>query len=274
MNTILITGGTGHLGREIVRRLASQGHRIRILARNPDPNTNPSVEWTRGDLATGAGVEQAVAGVDTVVHAATHSPAAQRGALRPGDFCGSPTDVDIEGTRRLQQAAGAAGVAHFLHISIVGVQRSRLPYSRVKAAAEDLVSAGSVPWSIVPATGFYWLLGRMFDHMAHRRWWPLPSNLVMQPCDASDFAEYVVECLGDGPGGRRDDFGGPQILTMVELARAYQAARGIHRRVLGLRMPGFAVRAAGPQTCPQGRQGSTTWNEWLHGEVAHRVDQR
>jgi uncharacterized protein YbjT (DUF2867 family) len=274
MDTILVTGGSGHLGRDIVARLASQGHRVRILARNPGPDTGPAVEWVKGDLATGAGVEQAVAGVDTVVHAATHSPAAQRGALRPGDFFGSPTDVDIDGTRRLQEAAGAAGVTHLLHISIVGVQQSRLPYSRVKAAAEDLVSAGTVPWSIVPATGFYWLLGRMFDHMANRRWWPLPSNLAMQPCDASDFAEYVVDCLGDGPRGRREDFGGPQILTMVELARAYQAARGVRRRILGLPLPGFALRAAGPQTCPQGRHGPTSWDEWLDAEVAHQLGRR
>jgi uncharacterized protein YbjT (DUF2867 family) len=272
MSVVLITGGTGHLGREIVPRLASQGHRIRILARNPDPTANPAVEWTAGDLATGAGVEQAVAGVDTIVHAATHSPAAQRGALRPRDFFGSPTDVDIEGTRRLLEAAGAAGVDHFLHISIVGVQQSRLPYSRVKAEAENLVSAGNAPWSIVAATAFYWLLGRMFDHMANRRWWALP-NLPTQPCDVTDFADYVVECLGDGPCGRREDFGGPQILTMAELARAYQAARGVPRRVLGLPIPGLAVRAAGPQTCPRGRHGRTTWNEWLHGDVAHRVEQ-
>jgi uncharacterized protein YbjT (DUF2867 family) len=273
MNKILVTGGTGHLGQEIVARLASPDHRVRILARNPGPTTHPTVEWIRGDLATGAGIEPAVAGVDTIVHAATHSPAAQRGGLRPRDFFGSPTDVDIDGTRRLLEVAGAAGVAHFLHISIVGVQQSRLPYSRVKAAAEDLVSASPVPWSIVPATAFYWLLGRMFDHMADRRWWAVP-NLAMQPCDATDFAGYVVECLRDGPRGRRDDFGGPEILTMVELARAYQAARGAHRRILGLPMPAFAQRAAGPQTCPQGRHGPTTWSEWLHAAFAPQVDHR
>jgi uncharacterized protein YbjT (DUF2867 family) len=261
MDTVLVTGGTGHLGRDVVTLLIAQGHQVRILARRP--GRDPGIEWVAGDLGTGAGIAEAVAGVDAVVHAATHSPAAQRGQLRPGDFVRSPSDVDVDGTRRLLAEANRAGVRHFLHVSIVGVQQSRAPYSRTKAAAENLVRDGAVPWSIVAATPFYWLLARMLDNMARRRLWALPSNLAMQPGDSADFAEYVVDCLGDGPRGRREDFGGPQILPMVELARQYQAARGISRRILGIPLPGFALRAAGPQTCPDGRHGKTTWSDWL-----------
>ncbi len=262
MDTILITGGTGHLGRDVVGLLTAQGHRVRVLARRP--GHDPNIEWVTGDLGTGAGVAGAVAGVDAIVHAATHSPAAQRGKLRLGDLIRAPSDVDIGGTRRLLAEASRAGVRHFLHISIVGVQQSRIPYSRMKAAAENLVREGAVPWSIVAATPFYWLLARMLDNMARQRFWVLPSNVAVQPGDSADFAQYVVECLGDGPRGRREDFGGPEILTMVELARKYQAARGISRRVVGIPLPGFALRAAGPQTCPHGRHGKTTWSEWLN----------
>jgi uncharacterized protein YbjT (DUF2867 family) len=261
VNTILVTGGTGHLGRDVVRLLTARGHRVRILARRP--GDDPAVDWVAGDLGTGAGIAEAVAGVDAVVHAATNSPAAQRGGLRLGDLLSSPADVDVHGTRRLLAEADRAGVAHILHVSIVGVQESRAPYSRMKATAENLVRASSVPWSIVPATGFYWLLARMLDTMAHRRVWPLPSNLPMQAVDSAEFAAYVVERLAEGPGGVRADFGGPQVQTMVEMARQYQAARGIHRRILGLSLPGFALRAAGRQTCPDGRYGETTWAEWL-----------
>ena len=253
MDTVLVTGGTGHLGRDIVSRLTSRGHRVRVLARNPRPESAPGIEWIKGDLATGAGIDRAVAGADTVVHAATHSPAAQRGRLRIGDFFGSPTDVDVDGTRQLLAASRQTGVEHFLHISIVGVQQSRLPYSRVKAAAEDWSGAGRTPWSIVAATPFYWLLARMFDHMADQRRWPLPSNLSMQPCDATDFAGYVVDCLNDGPRGVRDDFGGPQVMSH---GRAGQAVPGRPRgppadpgpAVAGLRPAGSrpADLSAGP----------------------------
>jgi uncharacterized protein YbjT (DUF2867 family) len=261
MNKVLVTGGTGHLGRDIVQLLKARGDRVRVLARTP--GQDPDVEWIRGDLSTGAGIPAAVAGTHTIVHAATLSPAAQRGYLRMGDFLRSPPEVDIDGTRRLLDEAARAGAEHFLYVSIVGVQQSRFPYSRLKAAAENLVREGAVPWSIVPATGFYWLLARMLDTMARRRIWPLPSNLAMQPGDSADFAEYVVECVTDGPKGDRIGFGGPEILTLAELARQYQAARGTRRRIVAMRVPGFVLRAGGPQTCPDGRHGDTTWAEWL-----------
>jgi len=261
MDTVLVTGGTGHLGRSIVDLLIAQGNRVRVLARQP--GDDPEVEWIRGDLGTGAGVAEAVRGADAIVHAATHSPAAQRGSLRLDDLRRSPTDVDIDGTRRLLAEARQSGVRHFLHISIVGVQQATVPYSRVKAAAENLVRDGGVPWSIVAATPFYWLLDRMLTTMSRGLFWAVPSNLVVQPGDEDDFAAYVVECLGDHPGGRREDFGGPEAMPMVQFARQFRHARGIGRRVHGVKVPRFVIRAAGPQTCPDGRHGKTTWTEWL-----------
>lgn len=261
MKTVLVTGGTGHLGRDIVRLLMSDGKRVRILARNPGRTSD--VEWVRGDLRTGLGVAEAVAGADMVVHAATNSPAARRGMLRARDFVRSPADVDIVGTRMLLAEAGKVHVEHFVHVSIIGVQESRFSYSRVKAAAEDLVRGGSVPWSIVPAAGFYWLFARMFDTMAGRRVWPLPANLELQPCDSAEFADYVVGCLNNGPGGVRPDFGGPQIRSMVDFAHDYQAVRNIRRRIVPLPMPARMLQAAGRQTCRDGRQGTTTWSDWL-----------
>jgi uncharacterized protein YbjT (DUF2867 family) len=153
-------------------------------------------------------------------------------------------------------------------VSIVGVQASRIPYSRVKAAAEDLVRQAELAWSIVPATGFYWLLGRFLDKLADRRIWPLPTNLPMQPVASTDFAAYVGECVAAGPGAEREGFGGPEILTPLRLAQQYQHARGIHRRILRLRLPAAAIRAAGPQTCPDGRHGKTTWAQWLEQRPA------
>jgi uncharacterized protein YbjT (DUF2867 family) len=260
---VLVTGGTGHLGTDLVELLVARGDRVRVLARAP--GRRQDVEWIRGDLATGSGIAAAVRGIDTVIHAATHSPAAQRGRLRLGDFLGSPADVDVDGTRRLLSAAADAGVGHFCHVSIVGVQQARVPYPRRKAEAEHLVRSGTVPWSIVPATGFYWLLARMLDVRAEHRFWVLPSNLHMQPCDSGEFAGYLAECVADGPRGDRPGFGGPQILTVAELGRCYQQSRGIHRPIVSLRLPGFAVRATGPQTCPDGRRGELSWAEWLAG---------
>ena len=140
--------------------------------------------------------------------------------------------MDIGGTRQLLGAAGQAGVAHFLYVSIVGVRHARVPYLRLKAAAEDLVRQSGVPHSIVPSTQFYWLLDRMLGRMARLAVWPLPAKLPMQPADEGDFAAYVAGCVADGPGGDRQPFGGPGIMSFGEVAGLYRAARGLRRRIL------------------------------------------
>jgi hypothetical protein len=71
-----------------------------------------------------------------------------------------------------------------------------------------------------------------------------------------------------GPRSRARGFGGPEILTPLQLAQQYQHARGIHRRILRLRLPAAAIRAAGPQTCLGCRHGKTTWAQWLEQRPA------
>jgi uncharacterized protein YbjT (DUF2867 family) len=260
---VLVTGGTGHLGSSVVAQLNAEGHRVRVLARRP--GEDGTIEWVRGDLSTGEGVVEAVAGVDTVVHTATNSPAARRGTFRPLDFVRSPTDVDVEGTKALLAAAADASIEHFIHISIVGLEHmARLPYSRVKLAAEDLVRRSTVPWSIVRATGFYWLLDRMLARMAKRPVVLVPSDVRMQPVDSDEFAAFVARCVTDGERGEREDFAGPQVLTMRDLAETYLAARGLKRRVWNTPIPGRVKRAleAG-NTSPEAHRGTTTWDEWL-----------
>jgi nucleoside-diphosphate-sugar epimerase len=99
MSRVLVTGGTGHLGRRVVELLLARGDEVRVLARSP--GSDPRIAWTAGDLATGTGIGEAVANVDVVVHAATWSPAARRGYLLPVDLVRTPADVDVDGTRRL-----------------------------------------------------------------------------------------------------------------------------------------------------------------------------
>ncbi|GAA0530520.1 epimerase [Saccharopolyspora subtropica] len=264
---VAITGGTGHLGRELVR-LLTPTHRVRILTRRP--GTDPEVEWVRGDLTTGEGVAELVADAHTVVHAATWSPVAQRGFPHPVDFRRSPPDVDVDGTSRLLEAATAAQVQHFLYVSIVGVDRPALPYLRLKHTAEELVSVADVPWSIARATQFHWLLDRMLTRAARLPVLPLPTGLPTQPVDARDFAEYLAEHVRGGAGGRLDDFGGPEVLTLGDAVRSWQRARGRRQRVIGLPAPRRLRRVATELTCPGGRRGRTTWAEWLDSHPAEQ----
>ncbi|QUH03116.1 NAD(P)H-binding protein [Saccharopolyspora erythraea] len=265
METVAVTGGTGHLGRELIALLTPK-YRVRVLTRRP--GADDDVQWVQGDLATGEGITELVTGAQIVLHAATMSPAAQRGYLLPADFWRSPPDVDVDGTARLLEEATDAGVGHFAYVSIVGVDRPVGPYLRLKHTAEELVSVADLPWSIMRSTQFHWLLDRMLGKATRLPVLPLPTSLPTQPVDARDFAEYVVECLADGPGGHRTDFGGPEVLTFAEVVEQWQHARHRSRKVVTVPAPRRLTRIATHITCPDGRRGKTTWAEWLRTHPA------
>src|SRR5204863_698048 len=207
MTLVLVTGGTGHLGQDLVDRLVQEGHQVRIFARSRRPRSD--VEWAIGDLATGEGLPSALRGVHTVINAATHSPVAQRGGFRPVDFFKSPSDVDAEGTRRLLDLCQQASVQHFLHVSIVGLDEASLPYARVKLAGERMVRESALSWSLVRAMPFYYLLESMLAGFAWLPVWPVPKT-VLNPVDTSDVADYLVACAFDGARGERTEIGGPE----------------------------------------------------------------
>src|SRR5437588_11894621 len=129
---VLVTGGTGTLGRHVVTRLRQSGHRARILSRNPRGH----VDAVQGDLKTGQGIDKAVVGMEGVVHAATSARQSLSGRS------------DIKATRRLLERARHAGITHFVYVSIVGIDASSYPYHRTKLAVEKIVRESEVPWSI------------------------------------------------------------------------------------------------------------------------------
>lgn len=127
MRSTLVTGATGALGTPTVARLRAAGHAVRALSRRTGPGL------TTGDLRTGVGISEAVAGADTVLHLAT----------------GPRGKGDVEATRHLLDAATIAGVQHLILISIVGIDEIPLGYYRDKVVIERLVRESGLPHTIV-----------------------------------------------------------------------------------------------------------------------------
>jgi uncharacterized protein YbjT (DUF2867 family) len=264
MTLVLVTGGTGHLGQDLVDRLVRDGHQVRVFARSRKPRGD--VEWAIGDLATGEGLSTALRGVHTVINAATHSPIAKRGSMRPIDFFKSPADVDAEGTQRLLDLCHQASVRHFLHVSIVGLDDASLPYGRVKLAGERMVREFDLPWSVVRAMPFYYLLESMLAGLPWLPVWPVPKT-VFNPVDTSDVADYLVRCAFDGARGERAEIGGPEDLSLVEFARQYQEARGMRRAILPIHLTDKAARGMG-FVVSNGVRGMLSWKDWLQRHFA------
>ncbi len=253
---ILLTGGTGSLGRAILAAGAESGTVLRVLSRNPRPDGARN-EWSQADLVSGAGVAEAVADVDVIIHAASDP---RNSAV-----------VDVQGTRTLVQAARAARVKHLLYVSIVGVDAVPYPYYRNKLAAEDIVAQSGVPWSIQRITQFHSFIDFLFRAAARFPLiLPLPTGFQVQSVDVAEAATRVLSVVAPGPAGRLRDFAGPEILTVGQAARAWKAARGIRKPIVPLFLPGKLAAAfrAGRTTAPNGDRGSVRWSDWLERQPA------
>jgi uncharacterized protein YbjT (DUF2867 family) len=242
------------LGQAVAARLAQAGYTVRVMSRRPRrEGTLPEAEWAKADLETGAGLGEALAEVDTVVHGATRpTPAGVK-------------KVDIAGTHRLLEAAQAADASHLLYVSIVGIEHFPYFYYRAKLKAEEEVRAGGVPWTILRATQFHPFLDVLLRPVMRLPVALLPTDFRFQTIDVGEAAARIAELVAAGPSGQAPDLGGPEVLTLGEMAHAWQEARGLHRRVLHLPVPGRIAAGfrAGKNTCPEQRAGAVTWQTWL-----------
>ncbi|HEX6953838.1 MAG TPA: NAD(P)H-binding protein [Agromyces sp.] len=237
---ILVTGGTGTLGRAVVPLLAARGHEVRVLSRSGAPGT------LRGDLETGEGVEAALEGVGAVLHLATN--------LRD----------DTELTRTLVRTAERSGRPRIIYQSIVGIDRIPLAYYAGKRASERLVAESRLRWTVLRATQFHDLVASLF---AVQRFSPVvfAPAFSFQPIAVDDVARRLVELLETDAAGLVPDIGGPEARTARELARAFLAARGSRRPTVAFRLPGtrFAAFRSGANLVPGEPYGRITFEEYL-----------
>ena len=186
-----------------------------------------------------------MAGVDTVVHAAT-----ARRHVRA---------VEVEGTANVVAAARESG-AHVIYVSIVGVDAMRFPYYRAKWAAEQVVESGGALWSIQRATQFHELL----DMFLGWRAFPSTARMSFQPVDIADVSDRLADLVESGPTGRAEDFGGPAVVPLRELDDIRRRIRGRGARLVPVPAVGFLKDFdQGLHLCPDHAGGRRTWEEWL-----------
>ncbi len=251
VSEVLVTGGTGVLGKQVVERLGSAGIEARILSRSGQSGT------IRGDLSTGEGLDLAVRGVDTIIHCASSPFRKAR-------------QTDVEGTKRLLDAAITAGVSHLVYISIVGIDRvPSYPYYRIKLDTERVIDSSSVPYTILRATQFYDLLLMAVRFLERMPVMIVPNGFSGQPIDSREVAGRMVELALSDPAGRVPDIGGPEVWTVADIVRSYLEITGTRKKTLMFWLPGKTARAfrEGALTCPNNRYGEIRWEEFLRGRV-------
>jgi uncharacterized protein YbjT (DUF2867 family) len=259
---VLVTGGTGDLGRPLTRRLADAGYEVRVLSRQADPDVPEGVEAARGDLAEGSGIAEAVAGVDVIAHCAT---GARDAGIRGLFGRGAVRKADVDATPRLLEQAKAAGGPHIVYISIVGIDKIPLGYYRVKLEVENQIISSGLPYTIFRTTQWHTLAWEFGTRLSRGPLIPNLRGFKVQLLDPGEVAERMVDLVGAGPSGRADDTGGPEVLEFSDVLRSYLKATGKRRGVLPMVMPGKTARAfrEGHNLAPDHADGKITWQQWL-----------
>jgi len=249
---IAVLGATGALGAAVIAKAVAAGHDVVAVSRRvPDPTGATHV---RADVTTGAGLDTAFAGAAAIIDG-TNALANAHAVL-------------VDGTARVLAAAKAAGVGHFVGISIVGIDDAPVAYYRTKVAQEQVIAQSPIPWSLVRATQFHGLVerfvaGRLGVAVVPRGW-------SLQPIDVREVADVLVAAATAAPGKRLPDVGGPEVVPVAELARMWKRAAHRRRLVVSVPLPGKtgAFLRSGKMCCPDRAVGTITYARWLAAHYA------
>jgi len=243
-NRVLVTGGTGTIGRIVVDNLTTAGKNVRVLSRGRRRHHRTDVQHVVGDVRTGDGLDAAVDGVDTIVHC-------------------------VRSAQHLVAAAKRAGSPHLLYISIVGVDRVPFSFHRKMVADERVIAGSGLPWTVLRATQFHDLIAVMLRMFAKPPVMVVPS-VSFQPVDVREVGEQLASLALGEPVGRAPDFGGPQVRTFSDLAHSYLAIVGKRRPVVPIRVPGkvFGAYRSGWHLVPEHAAGTITFEQYLNEQLS------
>ena len=249
---ILVTGATGFVGAEILRRASRRGWRVRGLARHPEKaeplGRLPHVELFRADIDDPPELDEAMADVEAVVHLV--------GIIAPTREQGFE-QVHVEGTRNVLDAARRAGIRRFVHMSALGVERGRglTAYFDTKWRAEEAVREAAreqgVSTTIFRPSLIFGPDDEFFNRLARVVRWspvvPLPGggDQRFQPVWVGDVAECFLQAARAGSTPRDTyEVGGPDVLTLREIVQVLAEILGKRRAVVSLPVAPLRLAAA------------------------------
>jgi uncharacterized protein YbjT (DUF2867 family) len=241
---VVVIGGSGLIGGKLVGRLRQRGREV--LAASPSLGVNS---------VTGEGLAGALAGADVVVDV-SNAPLWEDAAVL-AFFEAS--------TRNLLAAAKAAGVRHYVALSVVGTDRLQASgYFRAKLAQERLIEAGGIPFTIARATQFFEFAAGIVqastrDDAVHL------STALMQPIAADDVAAALAEIATESPANGIVEIAGPEPMRMDAFVGEFLRASG-DPRAISVDAEGYFGTPVDDRSLTPGagaRLGTTRFGDWL-----------
>lgn len=256
MVRVLVAGGTGTAGRQVVAEALRRGHDVTVASRHA-PDAGAAADGIRhviADITLGSGLDDALEGVDVVVDTTN-------------GLAGSARAVLTVGAANLLHAAARHGVASAVVLSIVNVDRSSYSYYQAKAAQEQIYRDSTLATRVVRATQFHDLATSMFSAGSKAGFVPAVTGTRMQSIAVRDVAGFLVDAA-EGTGVAENataNFGGPEVLSTRAMAQEWKAATGSRALIVPLRMPGQIGREwrSGLNLVPDRALGTITYSRWL-----------
>ena len=253
---IAVAGATGQVGRHVVDLLSAAGHQVVPISRSAGV-----------DVITGNGLAEALTGADAIIDVLAGPSSEQRPA----------TEFFTTAARNLHQAGERAGVARYVVVSIIGVEKSTGGYGSAKLAHEQAVLAGPVPARILRVTQFHELVGLLMDmarqgdviHLPEMRTQIIAARTVAEALAAmatSPEAEFAAARAGEAAGAPVPELAGPREENFASLARLVAARRGDQVRIEEVKAADPDSQAAADGSLlpgPHAKLAGPTFEDWL-----------
>ncbi|XIH25764.1 nmra-like family protein (plasmid) [Priestia aryabhattai] len=250
---ILVTGSTGQLGSSLLKQLKGSDYKVKITSRRK-PEGIGNFEWIYSDLSSGEGLEVAIKDVDVIIHAAT-SP------IKNSKM------VEVSGFKEF--LGKLKHIKLFIYPSIVGIDEIPFKYYKQKFEAEELLKNSSIPHTIVRATQFHSFVENLFISKPIINRYIVPGNFKFQSVDVNEFASHLIGLVEKEPQGRADDFGGPQIMNLKEMAELKIKINNETNKVLSISLPGKLYKSIteGKNTNSFRKMGKISFGEYLSNKI-------
>lgn len=264
---ILVTGGTGFIGKALIRQLVESEYPVRTLIRaskeSPDLPRGIPVEATVSSLSDERGLRAAMVGVDIVYHLASEEWRGARADLMK---------TDIQGTRQVVEAAVQAGVKRFFFVSHLDADRaSAYPVLKAKAISEEFIRRSGLNYTIIrsaitygPGDNFTTGVARLLQTLPFVFLVPGDQMVLLQPLWVEDLATCLAWTLEDSHTLNTTlDVGGPEFVPFRQIVELVMEKTNVRRKIISLHPPYLRAITVLFESIFPGFPASVYWIDYL-----------